>query len=487
MELQDLVAELETIVGKAGVFSSPAECSVYGYDGSIEHHAPQVVVLPTSAEQVEQVVRLSVQAGMPVVPRGAGTGLSGGSVPVMGGIVIGTSRMRRILEINAEDRYAVVEPGVINVDVTAAAAPFNLCFVPDPSSQTVSTLGGNVAENAGGPHCLAYGMTSNHVLGMEVVLADGRLVTLGGIAPDMPGYDLRGVMIGSEGTLGIVTKITVRLLPRPTDARTLLAIFGALEDAGRAVSTIIARGMVPAALEIMDALTMRAVEESVHAGYPPDAEAGLLIEVDGYADGLDALTAEIEAICREFGAGEMRMARSVDEHVALWKGRKSAFGAMGRIAPSYYVQDGVVPRSRLPEVLHYALEVSKKYNLRIANVLHAGDGNLHPLVTFDPRQPGVISIVRAASSDLLKKCVELGGTITGEHGVGLEKQDFMAWLFNDGDLEQMRRLKAVFDPQGSMNPGKIFPGARHQAYARTSPLAQAQEAQTYNEVGVKHA
>jgi glycolate oxidase len=391
----------------------------------------------------------------------------------MGGIVIGTSRMRRILEINVEDRYAIVEPGVINVDLSAAAAPYSLCFVPDPSSQTVSTLGGNVAENAGGPHCLAYGMTSNHVLGMEVVLADGEVVRMGGVAPHGPGYDVRGVMIGSEGTLGIVTKITVRLLPRPTDARTMLAIFDALEDAGRAVSTIIARGMVPAALEIMDALTMQAVEASVHAGYPPDAVAGLLLEVDGYADGLDALTADIEAICRECGSREIRMARSGDERAALWKGRKSAFGAMGRIAPSYYVQDGVVPRSRLPEVLHFALEVSKKYNLKIANVLHAGDGNLHPLVTFDPRQPGVIAVVRAASSELLRKCVELGGTITGEHGVGLEKQDFMTWLFNDGDLAQMRRLKAVFDPRGSMNPGKIFPGERHLA-------------QTYNEVGVKH-
>jgi len=462
MDRHALVAELEKIAGKQGVLSAPGELAVYGYDGSIERHTPDVVVLPTATEQVVQIVRLARQAGMPIVPRGAGTGLSGGSVPIAGGIVIGTSRMRRILEINPEDRYAIVEPGVINLDVTAAAAAYGLCYVPDPSSQTVSTIGGNVAENAGGPHCLLYGMTSNHVLGLEVVLPDGEVVQLGGLAPDSPGYDLRGIMVGSEGTLGIVTKILIRLIPVATDVRTLLDVFGILEDAGRAVSSIIGQGIVPAALEIMDTLTLQAVEEAFHAGYPPEAAAILLVEVDGYADGLDDLTAHIEAICRQHGAREIRLARTNEERTLLWKGRKSAFGAMGRIAPSYYVQDGVVPRSRLPEVLHYAVDVSKRHNLKIANVLHAGDGNLHPLVTFDPREPGVIDRVRAASADLLRRCVELGGTITGEHGVGLEKQDFMTWLFNESDLAQMRRLKEVFDPQGMLNPGKIFPGSRHQ-------------------------
>jgi glycolate oxidase len=285
-------------------------------------------------------------------------------------------------------------------------------------------------------------------------------VQMGSVAPDAPGYDLRGVMIGSEGTLGIVTKITVRLIPRPTEARTLLVIFDVLEDAGRAVSMIIARGIIPAAMEIMDKLTMQAVEEAVHAGYPPDAEAALLIEVDGYADGLDDLSTEIQAICREFEVREIRTARSNEERAGLWKGRKTALGAMGRIAPSYSVQDGVVPRSRLPEVLHYAVEVSARYGIKIANVLHAGDGNLHPLVTFDPRQAGALDLVRQASGDLLKRCVDLGGTITGEHGVGLEKQDFMLWMYNECDLKQMRRLKSVFDPADHLNPGKMFPGAR---------------------------
>jgi glycolate oxidase len=403
---------------------------------------------------------------VPLVARGAGTGVSGGSIPVAGGIVVGTARMKRILEINAEDRYAVVEPGVINLDVSAAAAPLGLSYVPDPSSQTVSTIGGNVAENAGGPHCLLYGMTANHVLGLEVVLADGQIIQLGGIAPDAPAFDLRGVTIGSEGTLGIVTKITVRLIPRPSDARTLLAMFNQLEDAGRAVSAIIAQGIIPAAMEIMDGRMMRAVEEAVHAGYPPDAEAVLLVEVDGYAEGLDELTAEIQDLCRKYGAREIRLAATAEERAGLWRGRKSAFGAMGRIAPAYYIQDGVVPRSRLPEVLRYVVEVGKTHDLQIANVLHAGDGNLHPLVAFDPRQPGVIAKVRAASSDILRKCVELGGTITGEHGVGLEKQDFMPWLFSEADLRPMHQLKNVFDPHGMLNPGKMFPGAHRVAQQR---------------------
>jgi glycolate oxidase len=464
MERHALIAQLEKIVGKQGILSAPAELSVYGYDGSIEQHAPDVVVLPTSTEQVVAVVRLAAENGVPVVPRGAGTGVSGGSIPVAGGIVLGTARMKRILDINVEDRYAVVEPGVINLDVSAAAAPHGLSYVPDPSSQTVSTIGGNVAENAGGPHCLLYGMTANHVLGLEVVLAGGEVAHLGGVAPDAPGYDLRGVVVGSEGTLAIVTKIIVRLIPRPADARTLLAMFGQLEDAGRAVSAIIARGIIPAALEIMDGLMMRAVEAAVHAGYPPDAEAVLLVEVDGYTEGLDEMTAEIQDICRQNGSREIRLAATAEERVALWKGRKSAFGAMGRIAPSYYIQDGVVPRSRLPEVLHYVVAVSEKHGIKIANVLHAGDGNLHPLVAFDPREPGIMAKVRAASADILKKCVDLGGAITGEHGVGLEKQEFMVWLFNEGDLAQMRKLKAVFDPQGMLNPGKIFPGAWQKAH-----------------------
>lgn len=460
MDRQTLVLQLEAIAGKQGVLSAPAELAVYGYDGSIERRTPDVVVLPTSSEQVVAVMRLAAAGGIPVTPRGAGTGVSGGSVPIAGGIVLGTARMKRIVEINAEDRYAVVEPGVINLDVSAAAAPLGLAYVPDPSSQTVSTIGGNVAENAGGPHCLAYGMTINHVLGVEAVLPGGDVVMLGSVAPDGPGYDLRGVLVGSEGTLAVVTKIIVRLIPRPTDARTLLAVFNKLEDAGSAVSAIIAGGLVPAALEIMDGTMMRAVEAAVHAGYPPDAEAVLLVEVDGYAEGLDEMSAGIQGLCRQHGARDILMAATNEERAALWRGRKSAFGAMGRIAPSYYIQDGVVPRSRLPEVLHYVGDVSKKHGLTIANVLHAGDGNLHPLVAFDPRQPQVMQTVRAASADILKKCVELGGVITGEHGVGLEKQDFMTWFFSEADMAPMRSLKTIFDPRALLNPGKMFPGAK---------------------------
>ncbi len=475
MDRTALVHELEKIVGKGGVLVTPADLAVYSYDASIDRHMPDVVVLPTSTEQVAAVVRLAAEAGVPVVARGAGTGLSGGSVPALGGIVLTTARMRRILEVNAEDRYAVVEPGVINLDLTAAVAPHGLYYAPDPASQTVSTLGGNVAENAGGPHCLLYGVTTNHILGLEVVMADGQVVQFGGTAPDQPGYDLRGVLIGSEGTLGIITKITVRLMPKPEAARTLLAIFDHLDDAAQTVSDMISQGIIPAALEMMDATVMKAVEAAYHAGYPPDAEAVLLIEVDGLPDGLDEMAAACADLCRQHQAREVRLARTEEERVILWKGRKGALGALGRLAPSYIIQDAVVPRSKLPEILRFLTDVSKKYGLGIANNFHAGDGNLHPNFLIDPRQPGVLDKARAASEEVVRLCVALGGTITGEHGVGIEKQDFMPYMFSEDDLAQMRKLRAVFDPQGIMNPGKIFPGAKRERREESAKDAKGEK------------
>jgi glycolate oxidase len=439
------------------VLTQQDELALYSYDAGHDRHMPDAVVLPATTGQVAAVVKLAHQAGVPVVARGAGTGLSGGSVPIEGGLVVVTSRLRRILEVNPEDRYAIVESGVVNVELSAAVAPHGLYYAPDPSSQTVSTLGGNVAENAGGPHCLLYGLTSNHVQALEVVLADGQVAQMGSVAADAPGYDLRGVVIGSEGMFGIVTKITVRLMPKPEDARTMVAIYDTLEEAGETVTALLNQGIIPAAAEIMDGVIARAVEAAVHVGYPDDAGAILLVEVDGLPDGLDEMATTITAICRQHGAREVRLARSEDERVALWRGRKGAAGALGRIAPNKYMQDGTVPRSKLPEALRYIVEVGKKYNLTVGTLLHAGDGNLHPNMLFDARQPGMLETVIKASNDIIRRCVEMGGTITGEHGVGLEKQDLMTWMFSEADLEQMRKLKLAFDPQDRMNPGKVFP------------------------------
>jgi len=469
MDRSAFLAGLHKIVGANGVLLSETERAVYSYDAGHDRHMPDVVVLPRTTEQVVELVKLASAAGVPVTTRGAGTGLSGGSVPIQGGMVIVTSLLRRILEVNAEDPYAVVETGVINTDLTAAVAPYGLYYAPDPSSQTVSTLGGNVAENAGGPHCLAYGLTSNHVLHLEVVLSDGEVVQLGSVAPDQPGLDLRGVVIGSEGMFGIVTKITVRLMPKPEDARTMVAIYNRLEDAGSTVTDLLKQGIIPAAAEIVDNLIARAVEAANHLGYPDDAGAVLLVEVDGLPDGLDELAETIIGVCRQNGAREVRFARTEEERVALWKGRKGAAGAIGRLAPSKYQQDATIPRSRLPEALKFIGEVAEKYNVKIGTMLHAGDGNLHPNILFDAREPGIMDTVIKASNEITRRCVDMGGTITGEHGVGLEKQELMTWMFSDADLRQMRLLRAAFDPQGLMNPGKVFPrdkaevGAAHAA------------------------
>jgi glycolate oxidase subunit GlcD len=375
-------------------------------------------------------------------------------------MVISMARMNRILSIDPVNMRAVVQAGVVNSDLSQAAAPYGLHYVPDPSSQNACTIGGNVAENSGGPHCLAYGVTLNHVLGVKMVLPDGEIVTLGSAMLDTPGYDLLGLVVGSEGTLGIVTEVTVRLMPLQEDVRTLLAVFNSVEAASRAVSAIIAAGIVPAALEMMDQLALQAIEAYIHVGYPQDAAAVLLVEVEGLSEGLDEQAAQIEAICRAQGARSIRRARTPEERELLWKGRKSAFGAIGRLAKAYITQDGTVPRTRLPQALQEIQEIGRRLGLRILNVFHAGDGNLHPLILFDPSDPDEVARMKQATGELMSVFIKLGGTITGEHGVGLEKNDYMPILFSERELDLMRSLRHIFDPDERCNPGKVLPIGR---------------------------
>jgi glycolate oxidase len=431
---------------------------LYEYDGAVDTAMPDAVVLPETTGDVAAVARFCHEHAVPIVPRGAGTGLSGGAIPVEGGVVMSFARMARILEIDVANMRAVVQPGVINLHLSTAAAPHGLHFVPDPSSQKACTLGGNVAENSGGPHTLAYGVTTNHVTGLEIVLSDGTIVRLGGKAIEDEGYDLVGTFVGSEGTLGIVTEITVKLTPLPEEKRTLMAAFATMDAASETVSAIIAAGIVPSAIEMMDQLATEAVEAAVHAGYPLDADGILLVEVDGARDGLDEVRARIEAICREHGATTIRLASTALERDRLWAGRKGAFAAMGRLSPDYYVQDGVIPRTRLPEVLRVVREAGARHQLRVANVFHAGDGNLHPLLLFDLREgPAALERAKTAGLEILTACVEAGGSLTGEHGIGMEKNCYMPLQFASADLAAMRRVKDAFDPPGLMNPGKVFP------------------------------
>jgi glycolate oxidase len=455
MNRETLITRLQDIVGPNGVFSNPADLLVYEYDGSVdgavETAAPTAVALPTTSEQ------LAAQANLPVVARGAGTGLSGGAVPQNGGIIIALTRMNRVLEIDREDRTALVEPGVINVELSDETLPFGFFFAPDPSSQKACTIGGNVAENSGGPHCLKYGVTTNHILGLEVVLPDGRIVWTGGRATGGSGYDLTGAMVGSEGMLGIVTKALVRLTPTPEATLVLLAAFADIESASLATSRVIAAGIVPAALEMMDNLTIQAVEPAYHAGYPMDAGAVLLIESDGHPAEVAEAVVEIETLCLEAGATSMRRADTAVERDLLWKGRKMALAAMGRLAPNYYLHDTVVPRSKLPETLAAVEDISRHHQLQVANVFHAGDGNLHPLMLFDRRHPGDVERVLAASHDLIHECVRLGGTLSGEHGIGTEKRGYMTLVFTESDLRGMAGLKQSFDPANRFNPNKVLP------------------------------
>jgi glycolate oxidase len=454
----ELIRQLEAALGAGAVLHRPEELMLYEYDGSaLDLATPDVVVVPATTEEVAAAVRIGAAAGWPVVPRGAGTGLSGGSVAAAGGLVVALTRFSRVLRIDPENRLAVVGAGVVNTDLSERAAPWGLHFAPDPSSQRSSTIGGNAAENAGGPHCLKYGVTTNHILAARVVLSDGSIVTLGGEAPDAPGYDLLGVFVGGEGTLGIATELTVRLTPDPEAIRTFLAIYDDLDAAADTVSAIIAAGIIPAALEMLEGVGVRAVEEAVHAGYPTDARAVLLIEIDGMREELEVQAARIEAICRRLGARELRAARDEEQRKKLWAGRKGALAACARIHPHYHIQDGVVPRSRLTEVLRFTEEVAARYRLVIANIFHAGDGNLHPLLLFDLREPGVRERAIAAGEEILRACVAAGGSISGEHGIGIEKRDYMLWLFSPTDIGAMLELRAAFDPCNAMNPCKQLP------------------------------
>jgi len=453
-----LVQQFQAIVGAEGVLYAPEDVLVFEYDGSIDKGMPAAVVFPRTTEEVSAVVKLARAAGLPIVPRGAGTGLSGGAIPLEPGVIVALTRMKRIVEVDPANRLAVVEPGVINLDITKAVTRHGLYYAPDPSSQKACSIGGNIAENSGGPHCLAYGSTTNHVLALEVVLPDGEIVWLGDRTGEAPGYDLRGVFIGSEGTLGIVTKMVLRLMTVPETIRTMLAIYDRLEGASGTVSDIIGHGIIPAAVEMMDRVTIQAVEAGLQAGYPPDAEAVLLIEVEGLSEAVAEQVGTIETICRQRGAREVRMAEAEADRERLWAGRKGALGALGTLAPNYYLVDGVVPRTQLLTVLRRVGEISRDVGFPIANVFHAGDGNLHPCVLFDERQKGHTPRVLEAGGEILKACVAAGGTLTGEHGVGLEKKAFMPLVYTDADLGAMLRLKQAFAPSGLLNPGKVFPG-----------------------------
>ena len=454
-----IVDELRRVVGRDHVITSADDLRIFERDGSIEGAAPDAVVLPANADQVAAIIKVAGRHKVPIVPRGAGTGLSGGAVTIKGGIALQVTRMRRILEIDPIGQTALVEPGVVNKELSLAAAPQRLFYAPDPSSQNACTIGGNAAENSGGPHCLYYGVTTNHVLGMEVVLADGSVHWVSGDTPDRVGLDLCGVLVGSEGTLCAITKIKVRLLKMPPSISTLMAAFPSIETASQAVSAVIGRGIVPAALEMMDQVTVGAVEAHYHAGYPTDAGAVLLVEVDGIKESTTELMAAIRDVLTENQGYAMREAQTQTERELLWAGRKGAIGALGRIKPNYYLHDGVVPRSKLPQVLSAVGEIGEHYKLPVANVFHAGDGNLHPNILFDLRDREVLHRVEDAGEEMLHAVVEMGGALSGEHGIGLEKSAFMPWIYSADDLDAMTRVKRALDPDGLLNPGKIFPDA----------------------------
>jgi glycolate oxidase len=452
-----LVAELGAALDPSRVRTGPIEVGLYKRDASTIEGVATIVCLPESAEEVQACVRAARRHGRPFVARGSGTGLAGGAVPLDGAVVIALSKMNRIIEIDPEQQLAWVEPGVLNLDLTKAAARYGLHFAPDPSSQQSCSVGGNVNTNAGGPHCLAYGVTSAHVLAVEVVLPDGTMTMLGGVDPEPVGLDLRGVFVGGEGTLGVATRIAVRLMRNPPCVRTMLLDFVTVDDGAATVSAIIASGLVPAAIEMMDALITGAVEEFVHAGFPLDAAAVLIVEVDGLQAFVDDAAARIAEIGRTHGARTVRIAADDNERALIWKGRKSAFGAIARIKPNYYLHDTVVPRARLVEVLRKVYEIAARHELIVMNVFHAGDGNLHPLLVFDRREPGVMDHVHAAGDEIVAASVAAGGVLSGEHGIGLEKRDYMHLMFSPVDLDYQQRLRAAFDPDGAANPQKVLP------------------------------
>ena len=454
------VDQLRSIVGNDNVLTSASERLVYECDGFVvEKNSPDVVVFPTSSQQISGIVQACNEADIPFLPRGAGTSLAGGCLPVGGGVMIVLTRMNKILEINLRDRYAVVQPGVVNIWLTQALKGSGYHYAPDPSSQGACTIGGNVATNSGGPHTLKYGVTVNHVIGMEAVLADGSIELIGGPAGETPGPDLVGAMVGSEGTLAIVTRVWVRLTRNPQGCRTMLGIFESVKDATHAISAIIGAGIIPAALEMMDQGILVALEEAFKFGFPLDAKAILLIEVDGLEAGLDEQRDAVVRLCEQNGAREVQQAASEEERLKLWKCRKQAFGAIGRLSSSFCTQDGVVPRTKLPEIFETIQRVSEKYDLKIVNVFHAGDGNLHPILLFDEREPEQIQKVLAASGEILEACLDAGGSVSGEHGIGVEKIRYMNKMFSDNDLEVMRQLRQAFNPDNRLSPDKMLPTA----------------------------
>jgi len=466
-----LIRELERIVGKEGVLSRTEDLILYEYDGSVEQGRPDCIVFPRTTAEVSRIARLAGRFNVPLVGRGAGTGLSGGALARQGGVLVVFSRMNRILELDCENQRAVVQPGVVNLDLTRAVERAGLHFAPDPSSQKSCTIGGNVAENAGGPHTLAYGVTANHVTGLELVLPDGEILRVGGKTADVLGYDLTGLLVGSEGTLALITEITVKLSRLPEDVKTLLAIFDAVDQATETVVEITARGITPAACEMLDGWTLRVVEDFVHAGFPRDSAAVLLLEVEGLSEAVTVQAAAIEDVCRRNRAREIRMARDARERELLWKGRKGAFGAIGRVSPSYYALDGVIPRTRLPQTLRRVSEIGRRFGFQIANIFHAGDGNLHPIILFDPRDPEQFQRAVAAAGEIMKHCVEVGGTLTGEHGIGMEKDQLMPLLFSETDLDLMRRVREAFNPGSRLNPGKIIPAGKGCGEIRARPVS----------------
>jgi glycolate oxidase len=460
MNFSAVVKRLRKIAGADAVLDHPEDLMLYEYDAGQARATPRAVAFPRTTEQVSAIMKLATETGVPIVPRGAGTGLSGGSIAREGGIILGFARMNRILEIDLANQRAVVQPGVVNLDLSNAVLGDGYYFAPDPSSQKACTIGGNVAENSGGPHTLAYGVTVNHVTGLEVVLPDGRVAEFGGKVLDACGYDLTGFFVGSEGTIGIATKITVKLTRLPESVVTLLAIFNTIEDAANTVVAITAEGITPAALELLDGWTLRTVEEATHAGYPMDSGAVLLIEIEGLREEVEEQAEAARAVCLREKAREVRRAGDERERQLLWSGRKNAFGAIGRVSPSYYVQDGVIPRTRVPDTLRHIEKVAQKYRLTIGNIFHAGDGNLHPLILFDTRDPDQTRRTLAAGKEILEYCVSVGGSITGEHGVGMEKNELMPLIFTGDDLEVMTRLRNAFNPRSILNPQKILPSTR---------------------------
>ncbi len=459
-----VITELRAIVGPEGIITGDDELLVYECDAyTLEKHPPGVVVLPRDTAQVAAVVKLCARHRLPIIPRGAGTSLSGTVLAVTGGVMVALTRMNKILDVDYRNRRALVEAGCVNAWVTNAVKARGLFYAPDPSSQSACTIGGNVATNSGGPHTLKYGVTTNHILGFELVLPDGEAVWLGTTpegGEDVDGYDLRGAVIGCEGMFGIVTRVLLRLVRAPQAFKTLLGVFESVDDASETVSDIIAAGIVPGAVEMMDQLITQAVEAAYHFGFPLDAGAVLIVELDGLSAGLERQAERVIELCKKHRAREVRLARTEQERADLWKSRKRAFGAIGRLSPNFITQDGVVPRSKLPEMMRFIRECSERHGLRIANVFHAGDGNLHPLILYDERDADQVRRAVAAGDDILTRCVEMGGSVTGEHGIGVEKMDFMAKQFSKDDLDAMRALRGVFDPEGRCNPHKMFPGSK---------------------------